>query len=104
MGPLLVSALIGVGVKIATDLLTSGVKKALASKGTGPSSFSAALDRARGATTAGTPAAAPAASTAPRLAAADQVPLGTTNFAASVPAASRAYGAASYHRMDVEAP
>lgn len=99
MVPLLVSALVGIGVKIATDLLSSGVKKALAPNAPpGQSTFSALLDRARGTATAGAPAAPT------RLAAADQIPLRMADAPAAVPAASRAYGAATYHRMDVEAP
>ena len=110
MGPLLVSALIGVGVKIATELFTSGVKKAVGSSAPGQGTFSALLDRAKGTGAAGsaTPAAAAgsaATTTAtPRLAAAEQMPLGMAGTSAAVPSASRAFGAASYQRMDVEAP
>jgi hypothetical protein len=103
MEPLLVSALIGFGVKIATDFLSSTVKKAFTSKGDVPSPFSAALDRARGATAAGAPAATPATPAPVRLAAAGPLPR-MADAATSVPAPGRAYGAASYHRMDVEAP
>jgi hypothetical protein len=104
MAPFLVSALIGVGVKIATDLLSSGVKKVMASNSTGGGTFSALLDRARGVAPAGTAAPAAATAAAPRLAGLEPAGVRMVDAGGAVPTASRAYGAASYHRMDVEAP
>jgi hypothetical protein len=104
MAPFLVTALIGVGVKIATDLFTSGVKKIVAPNSTGGGTFSALLDRARGVAPAGKTAPADATPAAPRLAGLDQAQVRMVDAGGAVPTASRAYGAASYHRLDVEAP
>ena len=105
MVPLIMSALIGIGVKIAGDLLSSGVKKTFAPNApAGQSTFSALLDRARGTTAASGTAATAATPPAKLLAAADQVPVRMTDATTSAPSFGRAYGAASYQRMDIEAP
>ena len=107
MVPLLMSALVGIGVKLATDLVTSGVKKALKSSSTEPSTFSAMLDKARGAAAPKAPEATtstPAAGPAKVLAATEPSPVRMTDAGSSVSSFGRAYGAATYHRMDVEAP
>ena len=104
MVPLLMSALVGIGVKLATDLVTSGVKKALKSSSTEPSTFSAMLDKARGVTNPADTASTSAAAPAKVLAASEQPPVRMADAGASVSNFGRAYGAATYHRMDVEAP
>jgi hypothetical protein len=55
MAPLLISALVGIGVKIATDLFMSGAKKVMrpGSPGESGTSFANTLDKARGGTAAG---------------------------------------------------
>ena len=105
MIPLLMSAVVGIGVKLATDLITSGVKKALKSSPTEqPSTFSAMLDKARGVTKPADTASSPAAAPAKVLAATEQAPVRMADAGVSVSNFGRAYGAATYHRMDVEAP
>jgi hypothetical protein len=52
MAPLLVTALVGIGVKIATDLLAAGAKQVFRSGGP---SFEATLDKARATGAAETP-------------------------------------------------
>ena len=105
MVPLIMSALVGIGVKIAGDLISTGVKKTFAPNAApGQSTFSALFDRARGANTAGAAAATSATPPTTRLAAAEQVPLRMADAGPALPVAGRAYGAASYHRMDIEAP
>ena len=85
MAPLLVSALIGVGVKLATDLLMSGAKEIFKPNET-TSAFASALDKAR------SPAAAAPTGTKPvaldaglaersRLLAAEVSALPATGFA-----------------------
>ena len=64
MAPLLVTALIGIGVKLATDLLMSGAKEMFKSNDA-TSTFAAALDKAR------TPGGATAALAAPKTVATD---------------------------------
>jgi hypothetical protein len=96
MAPLLVSALVGIGVKIATDLVMSGAKQFF--KGSSPAaSFANVLDKAR----ADTPVAPASASavTAPgtSTAAADRARL---LEAPATPGASRAQGLAAYQRLD----
>ena len=104
MIPLLMSAVVGIGVKLATDLVTSGIKKALKSNSTEPSTFSTMLDKARGVTKPADAASTPTVAPANVLAATEQSPVRMTDAGSSVSSFGRAYGAATYHRMDVEAP
>ena len=104
MIPLLMSAVVGIGVKIATDLLTSGFKKAMKPSSTEPSTFSTMLDKARGVTKPAATTSTPAAAPAKVLAATEQAPVRMADAGSSVSPFGRAYGAATYHRMDVEAP
>ena len=102
MAPLLVTALIGVGVKIVTDLVMAGVKETVR-PGPATASFATALDRARFAA-----AAAPSASET-RAALSDAGLAERSRLLAidphvSLPAATRAHGAASYRRLDTLAP
>ena len=95
MAPLLVSALVGIGVKIATDFVVSGAKQ-LFKSGNGTSPFAATLDKLRG--------ASPAASSAPQppsldAAAGDRSRVLTAG-AVVAPATSRAQGVAAYQRLD----
>ena len=96
MAPLLVTALIGVGAKLATDLLMAGAKEFFKPSGAN-STFASALDKAR--TSAGPTAALPAAkglaadaglAERSRLLAAEPSALPATGFA---------QGADSYRRL-----
>jgi hypothetical protein len=94
MAPLLVSALVGIGVKIATDLVMSGAKQFF--KSSGPAtSFASALDKVRG-DTSGAPATASAV-TAPQAPGVDRARL---LEGPAAPSASRAQGMAAYQRLD----
>jgi hypothetical protein len=97
MAPLLLTALVGIGVKIATDLLTTGAKEVFRSGGP-MASFASTLDKARSASD--TPVAETAAkSVAPDLGFGDPSRL----LAADVSGLSgtgRAHAAASYRRLE----
>ena len=96
MAPLLLSALVGIGVKIATDLVTSGAKQFFKSGGPA-TSFAATLDKARGAT-----GAEPAGASAVKPLSSDAVAVDRARLleAPAAPAASRAHGVAAYQRLD----
>ena len=97
MAPLLVSALVGIGVKIATDVVMAGAKHLFKSSGAA-ASFAATLDKARGAA----PDASAATNAPPPLsldpAGADRSRV--LSDAIVAPAASRAQGVAAYQRLD----
>lgn len=108
MAPLLLTALIGVGVKFATDLLVSGAKQAFGPAQTGQAgqpSFSAALDKARGTTGSGAAGASSATSalSAPGAGLADRARVLALDMNGGLPAAQ---GFATYRRFDasVQAP
>jgi hypothetical protein len=96
MAPLIVSALVGFGVKIATDLVMGGAKQIFKSKGA-PTSFAEAFDKARGSAAAATPD-----TSAPKAFSLD--PAGSRLMKAeasgSLPSASRAQAVATYQRLD----
>ena len=111
MAPLLVSALVGVGVKLATDFLVSGAKqwfggtKTAGATGATGTSFAATLDKLRGAPPATAPAAmtASAATSAVDVALADRSRVMTTEASAGVP--KGAHAVAAYQRLNqIEAP
>ena len=97
MAPLLVTALVGVGVKVATDWLMSGAKDWFKTSGVA-SSFASTLDKAR------TPAApsAPLASAKPLALDSmnvDRSRLLAAEMGSALPATTRAQGAESYRRL-----
>jgi hypothetical protein len=102
MAPLLVSALVGIGVKIATDLFMSGAKQVFrqSTPATSPAtSFAATLDKASAATP---PAGGP---TAARLATldtgfGDRSRVLTADATAALSAPARTDGVAIYRRLD----
>ena len=98
MAPLLVSALVGIGVKIATDLLMSGAKQIFKASGA-TTSFAAALDKAR------ETAPAAGAGDVPQpvsfdATGSDRARALTASAAGGPPPASRALGIAAYQRLD----
>ena len=96
MAPLLVTALVGVGVKVATDLLMAGAKEIF--KTSGATSFASALDKAR--TPVGPTAALPAAKAfAPDAGLAERSRLLAAEAPSSLPAATFAHGTDSYRRL-----
>src|SRR5262245_34413467 len=99
MAPLLLSALVGFGVKIATDLVMSGAKQVFKSSGA-PTSFAGWLDKVRG---TGTAAAATDVN-APKPVALDAVGVDRAKLlkadAVSAPMTSRAQAVASYQRLE----
>ena len=113
MVPLLVSALVGIGVKIATDLFMSGAKKVMKPDAPG-SSFANTLDTARsvGATgSAAGAAAGPMTASAGTIATdaglgdRSKVMASAVIGGAAAPPAGHAYGVATYRRFDeVQAP
>jgi hypothetical protein len=101
MAPLLISALVGIGVKIATDLFMAGAKEVV--KPGGPTaSFAATLDKARSAS-AGGPAGAAGAALPAALDAGfgDRSRVMVADLSGGVPAAARAHGVGAYQRMEV---
>jgi hypothetical protein len=97
MAPLLLTALVGVGVKIATDLLSAGAKEMFRSGGP-MASFASTLDQARSASAV--PAAETAAkSGAPDLGFGDPSRLRAAD-ASGLTATGRAQAAASYRRLE----
>jgi hypothetical protein len=99
MAPLLLSALVGFGVKIASDLVMSGAKQIF--KGSGaPTTFAGWLDKVKGTGTA----AAAADVNAPKPATLDAVGVDRARLlkadAVSAPAASRAQAVATYQRLE----
>ena len=113
MAPLLVSALVGVGVKIATDFLLSGARKLWRDHGAeagaaagakGGASFAATLDKARGAASPGAMTAA-AGSSAIDVGLGDRSRVAAAELAAGVPAGAPPHALAAYRRFEqVEAP
>ena len=100
MAPLLVTALVGIGVKIVTDLLMGGAKQV-----TGPAapekSFSTALDKARAGTGSGAPgAAAPGALSVLGAGLADRSRLLAMDMNGGLPPEARAQGFAAYRRIE----
>jgi hypothetical protein len=96
MAPLLLSALVGIGVKIASDVVVAGAKRIFKFGGS-ETPFASTLDQARGAAPA-----APAAAGAPRAldpAASDRSRV-LGDAVVAPPAASRALGVAAYQRLD----
>ena len=101
MAPLLVTALVGVGVKLATDFLMSGAKDLFKSSGAA-TSFASTLDKLR------TPDG-PAALAGPKPVAldaglADRSRLLAAEVNGGLPATARAQGAESYRRLAQIAP
>lgn len=94
--PLLVTALVGIGVKIATDLLTAGAKQVFRSGGP---SFEATLDKARAASPAGA-ADTPAIRAAGLSMGLDDRSRVLAAAATDVAGVSPAQGFASYRRLD----
>jgi hypothetical protein len=99
MGPLLVSALVGLGVKIASDLMMAGAKQ-IFKPGGSATSFAATLDKARG-----DAPAAPAATNGPKPlslepAGVDRARVLTAEAASGLPSASRGQVVATYQRLD----
>lgn len=101
MAPLLVSALVSIGMKIATDLFMAGAKDVF--KPSGPTaSFAATLDKARSGS-AGGPAGAGTAKPATLDAGfGDRSRVMMADLSGPVPAAARAHGVGSYQRMELE--
>jgi hypothetical protein len=95
MAPLLVTALVGIGVKLATDLLMSGAKEMFKSNDA-TSTFAAALDKAR------TPGAT-AALAAPKTVATDAALAERSRVLAAEPSALPAtgfgHGTEAYRRL-----
>jgi hypothetical protein len=105
MAPLLVSALVSIGMKIATDLFMAGAKEVV--KPGGPAaSFAATLDKARSASAGGSAGAAGEAKPAALDAGfGDRSRVMVADLSGSVPAAARAHGVGAYQRMElVQAP
>jgi hypothetical protein len=111
MGPLLVTALVGVGVKIATDFLLSGAKKLwrehaadAATGANGGASFAATLDKARGAASPGAMTAA-AGSSAIDVGLGDRSRVAAAELAAGAASPTAPHALAAYRRFEqVEAP
>ena len=110
MVPLLISALVGIGVKVATDLFMSGAKKVMKPDAPG-SSFANTLDKAQSAGAMGSAAAGPMTASAATVA--TDVGLGDRSKVmapaviggAGPPTAGHAYGVSTYRRFDeVQAP
>ena len=99
MAPLLVSALVGVGVKIVTDLFMSGAKQVMKSSGAG-ASFAATLDNARSATPAASPDVPGQKPSALDVGFADRSRVMTADLGNAMPATGRAQAAASYRRLE----
>jgi hypothetical protein len=101
MAPLLVSALVGVGVKLATDFLMSGVKKFMdkGNAGATPSaSFASTLDKARaGSATASAGNGMKTVATDASLA--DRSRILAADVTGGMPAPGRAQGVDSYRRL-----
>jgi hypothetical protein len=102
MVPLLVTALIGVGVKIATDLLMAGAKDVVRAGTAGPS-FATTLEKARAAPAAAGVTMDPRTSL-PDAGLAERSRLLAIDGYNAVPPAARAHGAASYRRLGELAP
>jgi hypothetical protein len=96
MAPLLVSALVGIGVKIASDVVVAGAKR-IFKFGSSGAPFASTLDQARSATPAAPAAAGAVRSVDPAASDRSRV-LGDAVVAP--PAASRALGVAAYQRLD----
>ncbi len=104
MAPLIVSALVGIGVKIVTDLFMSGAKEVMKPNGTA-ATFAATLDKAR----AATPGTGTAATTGVKLAAldtgfGDRSRVMASDVGNALPAAARAQVVASYQRFEATLP
>jgi hypothetical protein len=101
MAPLLVSLLVGIGVKIATDLFMAGAKEVV--KPGGPTtSFAATLDKARSASAGGPAGAAGAAKPAALDAGfGDRSRVMMADLSGPVPAAARAHGIGTYQRIEL---
>jgi hypothetical protein len=110
MAPFLVSALVGVGVKLVTDLIMSGAKSmmkggkdASSASGAEGASFASTLDKARGPSAASTMTAASGA-TATDFGLGERSRVMATG-AADVAADARATAVATYRRLNaVESP
>jgi hypothetical protein len=100
MAPLLVSALVGLGVKLATDLFMSGAKQIF--KPGGPTaSFAATLDKATSPSASGPSGVAAAAKPGTvDLGFGDRGRVMVADASGAVPGAGRAYGVGSYQRME----
>jgi len=108
MAPLIVSALVGIGVKIATDLFMSGAKKIMRQEPSTPpagATFANSLDKAAGATAAA-PMTAAAGNVALDAGLADRSRVVAQQVGApGASSAGRAWGVANYRRFDdVQAP
>jgi hypothetical protein len=117
MAPLLISALVGIGVKLASDVFMFGAKKFfkqdssgdLKAGTAGTTTFASTLDKARGATPAGAAAASAAPGAVgmptPVTAAsdsglADRSKVMAAGVVAPAPSPGQAYALASYRRFD----
>jgi len=98
MAPLLVTALIGLGVKIAGDMLFAGAKQAMGDAAP-RTSFASMLDRARGRGVEGATLAGPA----PNAALAERSQLLALQGAAAVPYTTPPHATESYRRLHPEA-
>ncbi|HYE91905.1 MAG TPA: hypothetical protein VEA38_12830 [Terriglobales bacterium] len=99
MAPLLVTALIGLGVKIAGDMLFAGVKQATADTAAPRASFASMLDRARGRGVADAKLMGPA----PNAALAERSQLLALQGAAAGPSTTPPHATESYRRLQPEA-
>jgi hypothetical protein len=101
MAPLLVSALLGVGVKLATDFLMAGAKDLFKSSGAS-TSFASTLDKVRK-----PEGAVPTAGTRPLgldAGLADRSRLVAVNFGGGLASPGPAQGAEAYQRLAEIAP
>ncbi len=98
MAPLIVSALVGIGVKIATDLFMSGAKEVVKPGGSA-TTFAATLDKARS-TIAGTAAASATKPGALDAGFGDRSRVMAAELGNALPAAARAQAVASYRRFE----
>jgi hypothetical protein len=98
MAPLIVTALVGIGVKIATDLLMAGAKDVMRPSAS-VTSFASTLDKARSATAGAAAGLAGTKLSALDAGFGDRSRVLAAELAGSPPAAGRAYGVASYRQF-----
>jgi len=99
MAPLLVTALVGIGVKIATDLVAAGAREVF--RPSAPAaSFAAALDKARATSGAASAGAADTRSSVLDAGLADRSRMLALEVNRTLPTAAHAHGFGSYRRLD----
>jgi hypothetical protein len=104
MAPILISALVGVGMKIVMGLLGEGAKAVLGSTPAGQS-FSAALDRASSSASSADGSASPRSSGGPMpTGAPDRAQVLAMDARAGQAITARSDGIAAYRLFGVEAP